>query len=112
GRHRRHGFDESQSERPAQLTPSRSLTTSPSACIARSLWPRRSGCAPGSLAIPRRPSRSRQPLQDLDGKGSSMTVVEVEHSRRTADATPPERDDTPPRRAVRHEYTPSLPPLL
>src|SRR5262245_64086775 len=41
-----------------------------------------------------------------------MSLVEVEASRASADATPPERNGAPPTREIRHEYTRSLPPLL
>ena len=42
-----------------------------------------------------------------------MNLVETEHPRISAGATSPEGNTgTPPTREVRHEYTPSLPPLL
>ncbi len=43
-----------------------------------------------------------------------MTAVEIESVREAADsgAAAPERNETPPTREVRHEYTHSLPPLL
>ena len=41
-----------------------------------------------------------------------MSVLEIETVRESAGATPPQRSGAPSIREIRHEYTPSLPPIL